>query len=72
MVTTEQRKIIEYLKEQKEIKIKVKDLDISIKDRICIHSIALSIQSNFSRDNERTYKKTGSTSKNGRRNNVVF
>ena len=57
MLTKEQRQIVEWFKEQPSIKIQTKDADLVIKDKICIHSIALSIQSNFNRHNERQQPK---------------
>lgn len=72
MLNQEQRRIVEWFKEQTSIEIKTKDADLTIKDKICIHSIALSIQSTFNRDNERKNQKASSVPKNGRRNNTSF
>lgn len=69
MLTQEQRRIVEWFKEQTSINIKTKDADLEIKDKICIHSIALSIQSNFTRANEKANRRTSPTSRYGRRNN---
>lgn len=68
MITQEQRIVIERLKEQSKINIQINGWDISIDDRICIHSIALSIQSLFNRKNDERNRKPNQAAAARRRN----